>query len=234
MSEKLINFLVKNQIRDLNFSIPAIVVGVQRLKQGYVDVKPIVNRINVQTGDTFERTTIKNVRLIFPSNKTSTICFPVKQGDQVRLVFQNCSIQKFLDGNTNPHDPVSNTFLNLNDVTAEVGFQTTQESCFDAKNYSEEFDSTSLNIIHNKNTSQEAKIEIKESGDVIVKTNSNIETKSSSFDIESETVNTNNAVINVDNDIIIQGVSLMQFIRSHTHNYKDDGNPMVTAPPNQI
>ena len=234
MSEKIINFLVRNQIRDLNFSIPAIVVGVQRLKQGYVDVKPIVNRINVQTGDTFERTTIKNVRLIFPSNKTSTICFPVKQGDQVRLVFQNCSIQQFLDGNTNPHDPVSNAFLNLNDVTAEVGFQTTQESCFDANNYSEEFDSTSLNIVHNKNTPQESKIEIKESGDVIVKTNSNIETKSSSFDIESETVSTNNAVINVDNDIVIQGISLMQFIRSHTHNYKDDGNPMVTAPPNQI
>lgn len=234
MSEKLINFLVKNQIRDLNFSIPAVVVGVQRLKEGYVDVKPIVNRINQQTGDTFERTTIKNVRLIFPSNKSSTICFPVKQGDQVRLVFQNCSTQSFLDGNTQPHDPITNAFLNLNDVTAEVGFQTTQESCFDANNYANEFDNTSLNIVHNKNTPQESKIEIKESGDVVVISNSNIEMKSSVVDIESETVNTNNAVINVDNDIVIQGVSLIQFIRSHTHNYSDDGRPMVTAPPNSI
>ena len=227
MSEKLINFLIKNQIRDLNLSIPAVVVGVQRLKEGYVDVKPIVNRINPQTGDTFERTTIKNVRLIFPSNKSSTICFPVKQGDQVRLVFQNCSIQNFLNGNTQPHDPATNAFLNLNDVTAEVGFQTVQESCFDANNYTNEFDSTSLNIVHNKNTPQESKIEIKESGDVIVSSNSNIEMK-------SKTVNTNNAVINVDNDIVIQGVSLIQFIRSHTHNYKDDGTPMVTDPPNSI
>ena len=234
MSEKLINFLIKNQIRDLNFSIPAVVVGVQRLKEGYVDVKPIVNRINPQTGDTFERTTINNVRLIFPSNKSSTICFPVKQGDQVRLVFQNCSIQSFLDGNTQPHDPATNAFLSLNDVTAEVGFQTTQESCFDANNYTNEFDNTSLNIVHNKNTPQESKIEIKESGDVVVSSNSNIEMKSSVVDIESETVNTNNAVINVDNDIVIQGVSLIQFIRSHTHNYKDDGKPMVTAPPNSI
>ena len=234
MSEKLINFLIKNQIRDLNFSIPAVVVGVQRLKEGYVDVKPIVNRINPQTGDTFERTTIKNVRLIFPSNKSSTICFPVKQGDQVRLVFQNCSIQSFLDGNTQPHDPATNAFLSLNDVTAEVGFQTTQESCFDANNYTNEFDNTSLNIVHNKNTPQESKIEIKESGDVVVSSSSNIEMKSSVVDIESETVNTNNAVINVDNDIVIQGVSLIQFIRSHTHNYKDDGISMVTAPPNSI
>ena len=227
MSEKLINFLIKNQIRDLNLSIPAVVVGVQRLKEGYVDVKPIVNRINPQTGDTFERTTIKNVRLIFPSNKSSTICFPVKQGDQVRLVFQNCSIQNFLNGNTQPHDPATNAFLNLNDVTAEVGFQTVQESCFDANNYANEFDSTSLNIVHNKNTPQESKIEIKESGDVVVSSNSSIEMK-------SKTVNTNNAVINVDNDIVIQGVSLIQFIRSHTHNYTDDSNPMVTAPPNSI
>ena len=234
MSEKLINFLIKNQIRDLNFSIPAVVVGVQRLKEGYVDVKPIVNRINPQTGDTFERTTIKNVRLIFPSNKSSTICFPVKQGDQVILVFQNCSIQNCLNGNTQPHDPATNAFLNLNDVTAEVGFQTTQESCFDANNYANEFDNTSLNIVHNKNTPQESKIEIKESGDVVVSSNSNIEMKSSVVDIESEIVNTNNAVINVDNDIVIQGVSLIQFIRSHTHNYKDDGKHMVTAPPNSI
>ena len=234
MSEKLINFLIKNQIRDLNFSIPAVVVGVQRLKEGYVDVKPIVNRINPQTGDTFERTTIKNVRLIFPSNKSSTICFPVKQGDQVRLVFQNCSIQNFLNGNIQPHDPTTNSFLNLNDVTAEVGFQTVQESCFDANNYTNEFDNTSLNIVHNKNTPQESKIEIKESGDVVVSSNSNIEMKSSVVDIESETVNTNNAVINVDNDIVIQGVSLIQFIRSHTHNYTDDSKPMVTAPPNSI
>lgn len=234
MSEKLINFLVKNQIRDMNFSIPAVVTGIQRLKEGYVDVKPIVNRINPQTGDTFERTTIKDVRLIFPSNSTSTFCFPVKQGDQVRLIFQNCSIQKFLDGNTNTHDPISNSFLNLNDVTAEVGFQTTKDSCFDANNYANEFDNTSLNIVHNKNTPQESKIEIKESGDVVVISNSNIEMKSSVVNVESETVNTNNAVINVDNDIVIQGVSLIQFIRSHTHNYTDDGKPMVTAPPNKI
>ena len=35
-------------------------------------------------------------------------------------------------------------------------------------------------------------------------------------------------------DIVIQGVSLIQFIRSHTHNYSDDGRSMVTAPPNSI
>ena len=168
MSEKLINFLIKNQIRDLNFSIPAIVVGVQRLKEGYVDVKPIVNRINPQTGDTFERTTIKNVRLIFPSNKSSTVCFPVKQGDQVRLVFQNCSIQNFLNGNTQPHDPATNAFLNLNDVTAEVGFQTVQESCFDANNYANEFNLNDLNIIHNKNTGNEVVFKLTDEGDVKV------------------------------------------------------------------
>ena len=234
MSEKLINFLIKNQIRDLNFSIPAVVVGVQRLKEGYVDVKPIVNRINPQTGDTFERTTIKNVRLIFPSNKSSTICFPVKVGDTVDVVFKSCSISSFLNGNKNPHNPSQTFVQNMLDCCAYVGFQTVQESCFDANNYANEFDNTSLNIVHNKNTPQESKIEIKESGDVVVSSNSNIEMKSSVVDIESETVNTNNAVINVDNDIVIQGVSLIQFIRSHTHNYTDDSNPMVTAPPNSI
>ena len=84
-----------------------------------------------------------------------------------------------------------------------------------------------MNIVHNKNTPQESKIEIKESGDVVLSSNSGIEMK-------SKTMNTNNSVINVDNDIVIQGVSLIQFIRSHTHNYKDNGTPMVTDPPNSI
>lgn len=234
MSEKLINFLVKNQIRDMNFSIPAVVTGVQRLKEGYVDVKPIVNRINTQTGDTFERTTIKDVRLIFPSNSTSTFCFPVKQGDQVRLIFQNCSIQKFLDGNTNTHDPISNSFLNLNDVTAEVGFQTTKDSCFDANNYSTEFESDSLNIIHNKNTERESKIEIKDSGDIFINTNNDVNVNCETLNVKSSNIKTNDALITVDNDLVIQGISLINFIKSHTHPYTDDGKPMTTGKPNPL
>lgn len=218
----------------MNFSIPAVVTGVQRLKEGYVDVKPIVNRINTQTGDTFERTTIKDVRLIFPSNSTSTFCFPVKQGDQVRLIFQNCSIQKFLDGNTNTHDPISNSFLNLNDVTAEVGFQTTKDSCFDANNYSTEFESDSLNIIHNKNTERESKIEIKDSGDIFINTNNDVNVNCETLNVKSSNIKTNDALITVDNDLVIQGISLINFIKSHTHPYTDDGKPMTTGKPNPL
>ena len=38
----------------------------------------------------------------------------------------------------------------------------------------------------------------------------------------------------VDGDIVINGISLKQFIATHTHNYTDDGSPMITAPPNPI
>lgn len=232
--EFLINKLTTASSKNMKVSIPALVVNVQNIKKGLISVLPIVNFRDNHTHEYYEYGALEDIRVVFPSNTTSTICFPVKVGDTVDVVFKSCSISSFLNGNKNPHNPSQTFVQNMLDCCAYVGFQTTQESCFDANNYANEFDNTSLNIVHNKNTPQESKIEIKESGDVVVSSNSNIEMKSSVVDIESETVNTNNAVINVDNDIVIQGVSLIQFIRSHTHNYSDDGRPMVTAPPNSI
>ena len=38
----------------------------------------------------------------------------------------------------------------------------------------------------------------------------------------------------VDGDIIINGVSLKQFIATHNHNYLDDGKTLVSLPPNPL
>ena len=38
----------------------------------------------------------------------------------------------------------------MRDVSAYVGFEPYQQSCFNANNYSTEFDNQDLNIVHNK------------------------------------------------------------------------------------
>ena len=166
--EFLINKLTTASSKSMKVSIPALVVNVQNLKKGLISVLPIVNFRDNHTHEYYEYGALEDIRVVFPSNTTSTICFPVKVGDTVDVVFKSCSISSFLNGNKNPHNPSQTFVQNMLDCCAYVGFQTTQESCFDANNYTNEFNSNDLNIIHNKNTGNEVVFKLTDEGDVKV------------------------------------------------------------------
>ena len=210
--------VVKHMIKHNNYSIrtaaPAIVVGVSELKDGLIDVKPLVNYTNPYTRDTIEYGVLKGVRVIYPSTQSSTICFPVKQGDTVDLIFQSDDISKFIHGNKEQHNPTLLTFGNLLDCVAVVGFETMQDSCFNANNYSTDFDLNDLNIVHNKNTAHEASIKIKQSGEINITSKSNVEI--------------NGVTLTPDGDILIKGKSLFNHMTTHTHIDSKGGN---TTPP---
>lgn len=222
--EAVINKMMKSKVSQVRVAFPAIIMNIDNLKDGLVDVKPIVNQHNPYNDEWTELPTIRDVRVIFPSTKNSTICFPLELGDTVELIFQSASTQKFVDGNTDVHNPLMKNSANLRDVVALAGYQTFQESCFNANNYSNEFSMDDLNIVHNKGQDSEVNISLTRDG--------NIKVNSQDINIEAENINTNDALITVDNDIVIQGISLIEFIKTHTHNYTDDGSPMVTAKPN--
>ena len=166
--EFLINKLTTASSKSMKVSIPALVVNVQNLKKGLISVLPIVNFRDNHTHEYYEYGALEDIRVVFPSNTTSTICFPVKVGDTVDVVFKSCSISSFLNGNKNPHNPSQTFVQNMLDCCAYVGFQTTQESCFDANNYTNEFNLNDLNIIHNKNTGNEVVFKLTDEGDVKV------------------------------------------------------------------
>lgn len=166
--EFLINKLTTTSSKSVKVSIPALVVSVQNLKKGLISVLPIVNFRDNHTHEYYEYGALEDIRVVFPSNTTSTICFPVKVGDTVDVVFKSCSISSFLNGNKNPHNPSQTFVQNMLDCCAYVGFQTVQESCFDANNYTNEFNLNDLNIIHNKNTGSEVVFKLTDEGDVKV------------------------------------------------------------------
>ena len=89
-----------------------------------------------------------------------------------------------------------------------------QDSCFNANNYSTDFDLNDLNIVHNKNTANEAGIKIKQNGEINITSKSN--------------VNINGVTITPDGDIQIKGVSLFEHITTHTH---IDSKGGATTPP---
>lgn len=166
--EPIVKHLIKLNNHKMNISMPAIVVGVDRLKDGFIDVRPLVNHMNPITRDTVEYPTLGGVSVMFPNTKTSSFTFPVSQGDTVLLVFQSESIEDFISGNKNQHDPDFLVSGNMKNVVAMVGFTPYQDSPFNPINYTNEYSSEDLNIVHNKGTDSEISFKLTPEGDLKV------------------------------------------------------------------
>lgn len=166
--EAIVRKMIKLNNHKINISFPAVVVNTDKLSDGFIDVKPVVNHMNSLTGETLEYPVIRGVSVIFPSSKNSTICFPLVQGDTVDLVFQSVDIEDFVNGNTNQHDPFTTGYGNMANVVAYVGFAPYKDSCFNSENYKGEFDNRDLNIVHNKNTESEIIFKLTSEGDLKV------------------------------------------------------------------
>ena len=212
--DSLIKHMISINNYNFKFAIPAIVVGVSNLKDGLIDVLPIVNSVNHLTCETTEHNTLYDIPVVFPSTLNSSICFPVNQGDTVELILQSSDIVRFRDGNKEQHDPSQLGYNNLANCIALVGFVPFQESCFNPNNYKNDFDNQDLNIVHNKNSANEANIVIKSDGSINILSNNNVDI--------------NGVKITADGDIQVNGKSLRQFMLSHTH---IDSQGASTTPP---
>lgn len=229
--EAIVRKMIKLNNHKINISFPAVVVNTDKLSDGFIDVKPVVNHMNSLTGETLEYPVIRGVSVIFPSSKNSTICFPLVQGDTVDLVFQSVDIEDFVNGNTNQHDPFTTGYGNMANVVAYVGFAPYKESCFNSENYKNGLEIDSLNIIHNKNTDKEVSISLNPEGEVLIKTPSKVRVEAKQVDVLAERVEANNSVINTGGDVVISGRSVKQFMTAydaHTHT-GNQGAP--TSPP---
>lgn len=229
--EALVRHMIKQNNHNINISFPAVVINTDNLKDGFIDVQPIVRYTNPLTREPVDYPPLYNIRVVFPSNQTSSICFPVNQGDFVDLVIQSVDVQKFINGNTEVHSPSLLSFGNLANVVAFVGFTPYQQSCFNPMNYKNDFDNQDLNIVHNKNTDNEAIISINPDGDISLKSPTTVTIESKEVQVVADTIKANNAVISTDGDLTIQGKSVHQFMLSHTH-IGNQGAP--TSPPQGI
>lgn len=254
--EQIIDYarqVARQSVTQFNYSMVGMVYGVDRLKDGLIDVKPLVGKYDVNFEES-EYPVLHGVPVIFPSTATTTICFPISQGDTVLLVFNQHNHSEFINGNKETHVPISQGFLELQNAVAFVGFNNMQDSPFDPNNFKNKLSPTSLNIVHNKKTEREVLISFKDTGDIsIISPNQvsleaksvevksdnvsveskNVQVKSPNVSIDSSQINANNSLVSTDGDVIIKGQSVYTFMSSHTHNYTDDGSPMVTTVPNK-
>lgn len=226
--DAITKYWINKNNQNIKIAFPAVVVGIEKLSDGLVDVQPIVDFMNSSTSEFASYPTIYDVRVVFPSTKNSTICFPVSQGDFVELIVQSVDIQKFVNGNEEQHSPSFISYNNLSNVVAFVGFSPFQHSCFNANNYKNEFDSKDLNIVHNKNSSNEVSIHLKEDGDILIKSPTKVTVEAKEVELLADKINANNAMISTGGDLSIGGKSVKAFMATHTHT-GNQGAP--TSPP---
>ena len=229
--DAIVKYWVNKNNQNIKIAFPAVVVGVENLSDGLIDVQPIVDFINPETSESVSYPTLYDIRVVFPSTKNSTICFPVNQGDFVDLIVQSVDIQKFVNGNEEQHSPSFLSYNNLANVVAFVGFSPFQHSCFNANNYKNEFDNQDLNIVHNKNTGNEVSIHLKTDGDITIKSPTRVVVEAKEVELLSDKVNANSAVIDTQGDVMIGGRSVKQFMATHTH-IGNQGSP--TSPPQGV
>ena len=200
--------LFKFNINQLEFAChPAIVVGIDKIKQGLIDAQPLTTRPTVKN-DPLPYPTIQNVPVISYCTQVSRITLPVNVGDTVLLLFTKHSNDNFVAGNIEVHEPSDFSIATLNNAVALLGFNSVLDSPFDNVNYNSNLDFNNLNIVHNADTPNEVVLSLTTDGKI--KTNAPIYTES---------------------DVYIKNLSVLQHMFSHQHPYTDDGKPMVTSPP---
>lgn len=202
----------------VNTCMVGIVVGIDDLKEGFIDVQPLGNRV-IGTEEV-EYSTIYYVPVVMPNTNTSAIVMPVSQGDTVLLVFSQNNIEEFKFGTKDIYTPKTPRMFSVDDAIAIVGFNISQESVWNPSNYKNQLGEDSFKIVHNIGKQEECYLELKRNGVINVKS-----------DVE---INADAPVVNA-KDVHIEGVgSVKEFMLSHTHKYTDDGNLLETQIPTRI
>lgn len=233
--EPILKNFFSDKMSEMNFCLPARIDNIQNIKQGRVDVKPLY--IPRYLDNTYsEQPVIKNVQIVLPSSNESGMVFSPKQGDTVLLVFAQCNIDNFKAGSVEPYSTVFDRSFDINDAIALVGFSPFNINPINTEKHKKDYELGDVSVFNNLGKDNENKINVKKDG-----TNKYI-ADSHDFDGEVTTkakVTMENdldltGIQTVDGDIVINGISLKQFIAAHTHPYTDDSNPMTTLPPNPL
>lgn len=236
---KDVGALARLEIKKVNFPQAGIIVSVERLADGFIDVQPVVSKLGNDLTKA-DYPILRDVPVIFPSTSSTSFQFPLKQGDGVLLIFTQHDSTNFINGTKDLHAPLMFSFVALHHAVALVGFNPYLESAHNANNYSSEFDNTSVNIVHNKKTEKEVRFSLNADGTMTLHSPSTIKIESKEVIANCEKITTTataidapNAIVNT-KDVIVNGLSVYENTIGHNHNYTDDGRPMVTAVPNTV
>lgn len=169
-------------LKSINTCMVAKVVGINKIKDGFVDVQPLVNKLDIDYIG-LEYPVISYVPIVMPCTSNSAVVLPVKQGDLVLLVFSQNPIDSFKLGSSVEHDPTDLRVFDINDAIAIAGINTTQNNLWKSEKYLSGYNNDSVKVVHNIGKQEENYIELHNDG--------NISLKATTFNVSCENFNLN-------------------------------------------
>lgn len=166
--ESVISNNIRFYLKEINTCAVAIVVGTERLKDGFVTVKPLVNKIHNDL-TSVEQPNIAYVPVLMPRTSTSGIVMPINQGDTVLLLFCKDDVDEVKFGSKEPSEPRTLRQFDYSDAVALVGFNIAQESIWNSSNHYNGYDNKSLKVVHNLGKDTESFLELNDKGGLNVK-----------------------------------------------------------------
>lgn len=213
----------------LNICKLGVVVGVDNLSDGVVDIQIPINKL-YPDNTSEEYQTFYRVKIVEISTASTSITIPVQQGDGCLVVFTDVDPTDYILGNKEPHDPPTSSAFGSHHAFCIVGANPLQESSYNVNNYKNQINQQDLNIVHNKSTGNEVVFSLKQDGSISCIAPSSVNVKSPNVVIDADSVDLTKALVTTTNDVVIKGISVFNHMTQNKHPYTDDGNPMETLP----
>lgn len=227
--EPILHNFMDDYMRELRFCLPARITNVQHAEELRVDVQPL-NKVRYNDGVVKAFPTISNVPMFCFGTDDSAVLITPKQGQTVLLMFSQLSLDELKGGSIEPYESRNNSKMDLKDAIAFPSIFPFNRSPNRKIRHSTDHSLEDVTVVHNLGTGRENKVILKKDGSIAINSPSSVSIDSPLTKI-SKDLNVGGKV-NVELDVVIAGRSVKTFMETHTHNYTDDGNAMVTAPPN--
>ena len=135
--------------------------------QPVANIQPLIN-FEDEDGSAQETSSIDEVPIVYPAGGDAILTLPIKAGDTVLLIFSCRSLEEFLasDG-SQPLTPFSKRKHALADAIAIPGLFTNQNHLG--------FNFTDIILKNNTESGVENRLELKESGDIVIQSATKIE-----------------------------------------------------------
>lgn len=170
----VLNTHFNNRSSDMYTALPCIVTNVVgELKNQRVDVQPCINTL-YKDGSSEEHPQILGVPVILPGSQTTLISFPLNVGDTVYCIFSQRSMDNFKIGTGQPTVPNDYRSMSQQDAVAIPGLVPFAKSLNNPSVRHWEHSTRDMVVSHNIGTGQEVEIRLKENGDVIINTETNV------------------------------------------------------------
>lgn len=230
MLEPILNNFFEDRMAKLNHCMMARVVNVQQYEEMRIDVQPL-NKVRHIDDEETEMAVIRDVPVFCYGSDNSAVLFPIKRGQTVMILFSQLPIDDFKSGTIEPHSTFSNRNSDIMDAIALPSvFPFNRSPNREVRHFSDH-SIEDMTVVHNLGTSRENKVKLKQDGSIEIYSASDVLINSPSTHCTGDLLV--DGTISTEVDVLIQGRSVKKFMDTHTHNYTDDGSPMVTEKPNE-